>query len=559
VTPTSRRVQLLQRAWRKAPLRRLCLASGGFRLAELGVWIALTAYAYTAGGVREASLVMVAELVPATVFALAVGRFIHRYGPAPVLRWGLAVQGLSMLATAVLLRQGDNIGAYAFAIVSATAVTSTRPAQSVLIPILVDGPDDLTAANVFLGSVRAAVIMTAVGSWAVFAVMSVVVAASTAMVWTLPNTVVSGEDDEESVIAGIQAVAHEPGPRVMVLAVAAYYMVIGALDVLAVVIAVQLLGKSESFAGWVTTAIGVGCIVAGAVTVALIGRRWIAPWVLVSGFAIGLALVAVSLVGSLLGASILLLVAFGVATTTFELTALMLLQRVSRLDLIGQVFALVEALQMAMLAVGAAIVPLAVRWFGSRWSPAAVGVLFIVVVAAMGTKIVLIDRHARVPITEMAVLRATPLFAALPGPALETVAREARWIEAAAGVEIVRQGDPGMEFFVVVSGRLAVFIDGVARATLERGDGFGEIALIRDVPRTATVCATTDAALLVVDRDPFLTAVTGHATTRDRASSIAAAHIDLNAAVAPEPESSAVEDGHDLDVKRVGEQVDRRQ
>ncbi len=271
---------------------------------------------------------------------------------------------------------------------------------------------------------------------------------------------------------------------------------------------------------------GVGSLIAGSISLALIGRRWIAPWILVSAVTIGVALVGVSLIDWRVAPSILMLVIFGIASTTFELTALMLLQRVSRLDLLGHVFALVEALQMAMLAVGAAIVPLAVHLFGSHWAPAAIGVLFVALVAGFGTRVVLIDRHARVPITEMAALRATPLFGALPGPALETVAREARRVEVEAGDVIVRQGDPGVEYFAVISGNLVVSRDGVERAELTRGDAFGEIALLREVPRTATVQAVTDAVLLAVDREPFLTAVTGHGTTRERASSIASAHLD---------------------------------
>jgi hypothetical protein len=401
---------------------------------------------------------------------------------------------------------------------------------------MVDGPDELTAANVFSGGLvaaaelagpaSAAVIMTTVGSWAVFAVMSVVTAASAATVWRLPAASIAADDDPESVIAGIRATARAPGPRVMVIAIAAYYVVIGALDVLAVVIAVELLRKSEAYSGFVTTAIGVGCLLAGALTITLIGRRWIAPWILISGLAIGISLVAVSLAGSSVVASMAILVTFGVATATYELTALMLLQRVSRLDIIAQVFALVEGLQMAMLAIGAALVPLAVRLFGSHWAPAAVGVLFVAFTASIGASIVLIDRNARVPITEMATLRATPLFGALPGPALETVAREARRIEAKAGTAIVVQGEPGMEYFAVISGDLVVSIDGTDRSELGRGDGFGEIALLRDVPRAATVRAISDAVLLAVDREPFLTAVTGHAATGDRASSIAAKHLE---------------------------------
>jgi MFS family permease len=535
-TTTGQRLQLVRHAWRQRSLRRLCLAMFGFRVAELAVWIALTAYAYSAGGVSEASAVVVAELVPATLFALAVGGLIRRNGAGRVLRWGLVVQSAAMVEAAVFLHRGDNVSAYVGAIVAATAITTTRPSQSVLMPSLVNGPDELTAANVLSGSLlatagligpaMAALLMTASGSWAVFAVMAAVAVASAAAVWRLPTTHAVGEEDPESLLAGLRAIARTPGPRVIVLAVAVYYIVIGALDVLAVVIAVELLGKSAAFSGYLTTAVGVGAVIAGSITLALIGRRWIAPWILTSALTIGVAFVAVSLSDSRTGLSIVILVVFGVASTTYELTALMLLQRVSRLDLLGHVFALVEALQMAMLAVGAALVPLAVNLFGSQWAPAAIGVLFVGLVAGLATRVVSIDRHARVPITEMAALRSTPLFGALPGPALETVAREARRIEAAAGDVLVRQGDPGSEYFAVISGNLLVSRDGEDVAQLTRGDAFGEIALIREVPRTATVRATTDAVLLAVDREPFLTAVTGHGTTHERASSIASAHLD---------------------------------
>ena len=107
---TQPRIQPLRRAWSNRSLRRLCLALGGFRLAELGAWIALTAYAYEAGGVREASALLVVQLVPATGFALVVGTLIRRFGASQVLRWGLAAQSATMLLTALLLHQGDNAG-----------------------------------------------------------------------------------------------------------------------------------------------------------------------------------------------------------------------------------------------------------------------------------------------------------------------------------------------------------------------------------------------------------------------------------------------------------------
>jgi len=536
MTTTAQRIDLLRRAWRNGSLRRLCLAVAGFRLAEIAVWIAITAYAYAAGGVGEASAVTIAQLVPATLFALAVGSLIRRHGPARILRYGLAVQSVSMLLTAVFLHAGVNPLAFAGAIVAASAVTTTRPAQSVLTPTLVDGPDQLTAANVLTGLLLgasvlagpavAAILMTWVGTWAVLAVMAVVVAVAAATVWRLPEAQVASAEDPQSVVAGIRATAREPGPRVMVLALSAHYVVVGAYDVVSVVIAVEILGKSESFTGFLTTATGVGSVIAGTCALAVIGRRWISPWILVSGVFSGAALVLVSVVGARVAASMLVLAAFGAATAMYELTALMLLQRVSRLDLLGHVFALVEALQMAMLAVGAAIVPLAVALFGSAWAPAAIGALFALLVATFAVGVVRIDRDARVPITEMATLRATPLFGALPGPALETVARESRRIAVPAGDAVVVQGETGSEYYAIISGRLSVSIDGATVAELERGDGFGEIALLRDVPRSATVRALDESVLLAVDREPFLTAVTGHAVTSDRASSIAARHLD---------------------------------
>ena len=222
----------------------------------------------------------------------------------------------------------------------------------------------------------------------------------------------------------------------------------------------------------------------------------------------------------------LVLVGFGVATAMYELTALMLLQRVSRLDLLGHVFALVEALQMAMLAVGAAIVPLAVALFGSEWAPAAIGVLFVLLVATFAAGVVRIDRDARVPITEMATLRVTPLFGALPGPALETVARESRRVAVPAGHAVVVQGETGSEYYAIISGRLV----GVDRRR-HRGGARAGRRLRRDRaparrPAIGDGAGHDESVLLAVGREPFLTAVTGHAVTSDRASSIAARHLD---------------------------------
>ena len=229
----------------------------------------------------------------------------------------------------------------------------------------------------------------------------------------------------------------------MVVAIAAYYAVIGAFDVLAVVIAVELLRKTSAFGGYVTTAAGFGCVVGGTISLAVIGRRWLAPWVVITGLGMGASLVAVSFVGSRVVVSIVVLVAFGTAEGLYELTALMLLQRVSRLDLVGHIFALVEALQMAMLAVGTAMVPLAVELFGSRWATAAIGVLLAIVVVLFcggdrqGRQERVRSAHRDGGAARHAALRRTARARARYGGA------EARRLELPAGEVVVQQGDPG--------------------------------------------------------------------------------------------------------------------
>ena len=528
-----RRIVALRRVGTNDPLRRLLLAFAFFRVAELAVWITITAYAFQVGGVRQAALVLVAQLVPASIFAMLVGGLMHRFGATRLLRGGYLAQSFGLgFAAVALIGSGPHLLVYAGAVFAATTVTVTRPCQAVIAPALVIGAEELTAANVVVGLIdgaagligpaTAAVLMSLLGTWAALAVMAAATASAAGLVWRLPGQPHSvADDDMDSPIIGLRTVIRTPGPRVLVAGLAAHSILLGAIDLLAVVMAVDLLGRRAAFAGWVTASFGAGMAIAGLAAIAVIGRERLAPGIIGSAVGAGVSLALVSVVGRRLAPVMVLVAACGLAASWYELTSRMLLQRIARLDLLGHVFSMVEAMQMAMLAIGSASVPVLVRWFGAENAPIGIGILMVVTVVLLAPALVRIDRGAKVPVTEMAALRASRLFSPLPAPALETLARDARHRDYAAGTNMIRMGDAGEEYFILLRGRVEVSAHGQVLNQLTAGEGFGEIALLHGTPRAATVQALEQSHVLVVDRPAFITAVTGHAPTLDGATAIA--------------------------------------
>ena len=164
---------------------------------------------------------------------------------------------------------------------------------------------------------------------------------------------------------------------------------------------------------------------------------------------------------------------------------------------------------MLGLAAGSAAAPLFVSGFGPRGAFAAAGVLLLAVVVSTWSRLSKVDARAVAPGPELALLRSIPIFA----PLAEHVAEQLSWslipMEVPAGTVVIREGDAGDRFYLVAEGTLAVTVGHEPRRELGPGSSFGEIALLRDVPRTATVTALTDCRLLALERDVFLQAVTG--------------------------------------------------
>ena len=176
---------------------------------------------------------------------------------------------------------------------------------------------------------------------------------------------------------------------------------------------------------------------------------------------------------------------------------------------------------MAGLAVGALLVPGLVHLGGSRLALLGVAAVLPLAAAAGGRALFGLDSGTPVPVVQIALLRSLPLFAELPAPPLEGLAGALTPVTVPAGTELIRQGDPGDAYYAIAAGELDATQDGHFLRRCGRGEGVGEIALLRDIPRTATVTAHTDATVYKLDRDPFLTAVLGHAPTQRQADRIA--------------------------------------
>jgi hypothetical protein len=214
----------------------------------------------------------------------------------------------------------------------------------------------------------------------------------------------------------------------------------------------------------------------------------------------------------------------GISRSVTDLIADVLLHRSAPPEILASVYAVIEIFAGVGLLLGSIGAQALIAVSGVEAALFGTGVFFLLLVAATMRSMRLADDSADVPVVSMSLIRRLPVFSSLPAAELETLSRAAEEIRTKPGEAIVVEGDVGERYYAVMSGSYDVSIRGVRVARAERGHGFGEVALLASVPRTATVTSNTEGLLLAVDRTPFLIAVTGHDSTRQAAWGVVRSH-----------------------------------
>jgi MFS family permease len=532
--------EAIGRVFRNPGLRRIQLA---FAASIVGDWanlVAASVYVYTQSGAFGVGALAVARYLSIALTGPFMATLADRFSRTRVMVVSDLVRVVLVSSAAVVIEtDGSEWIVYAIAIATAIAGTVFRPAQAALLPGLARNPAELTAANVvastiesvgfFAGPALGGLLLAVADIPAVYAFNAVTFVVSAVLVGAVRAPAIeraraADEDAAASegfvreVSAGFRAIAADRGLLTLVGVYAAQTVVAGASGVFVVVLALEELEIGNAGVGVLDSIMGIGALAGGFVALVLAQRGRLALDFGVGVLLWSLPLLLLALRPSLEIAVVVFLM-IGLGNSIVDINAYTILQRLVPDEVMGRVFGAVESVLIATMALGALAAPLLVELAGLATMfvvlGGAVGALAIVLLPALGR----IDRTALAP-AGVELLRGVPFLSPLPEPVLERLARSLQRIEVPAGTDVITAGEPGDRFYVIESGEVEIVGE-----RFGPGDSFGEIALLRDVPRQATVTATTDLVLLALDGPPFVRAVTGHGESSDVAETVVLSRI----------------------------------
>jgi len=516
-------VSALGVAVRNDNIRRVELAWGAAIGAEWAHFVALGVFAYERGGTAAVGVAGLVRLLPAAALAPFAASLGDRFRRERFLLAMTLIGSGALAASAAASFAGEQALVFVFAAVIGVSSTLIRPALQALLPSLARTPEELIASNAatstvesvgtLVGPLMAGVLVSFADVGVVFiggAGMLLAAAALLARVRVEGRIGLAAVDQSarRRIGAGFEAIALAPRPRLLIALGVAQCFVRGCLNVLIVVAVFDVLHGNAAEVGYLTAAIGVGGLLGALGAMTLGARRLALPF--------GLALVFWGLPITLIAprpyfaAAVFLLAIVGAANSVEDVALFTLLQRSVPDDILTRVLGVFWGLAMGAVAIGSIAAPVVVKAVGPRPAFVVVGSILPLLTLANYRRLVEIDGTAA-PAPELEIIARVPMFAPLSIAMKERVAVNLVPVRLSADELVIRAGDAGDRFYIVSAGELDIDAGGVHTAA-RHGDYFGEIALLRDVPRTATVTATVDSQLYALQRDAFLAAVTGHST-----------------------------------------------
>ncbi len=539
----------LTSVFRNAALRKIQLALLGSLIGDWAYSTAVAVFAYGVGGAKAVGFYFTVRLALMAVVAPFLATLADRLPRKSVMIGCDVARFVLVIAAALCLWAGTpSWPVFVLAGLASLAGSAFRPAQNALMPSLADSPEELTAANgasstlesvsFFFGPALGAFLVTLTDVPTVFVLNAVTFLWSAALVATIrprPGALAeqaaaeagSGATDDEAkppagilreTTAGFRAVRDDRNILMVGSLLCAQTVIAGATAVFTVVMAVEILHGGAKDVGYIDSAFGVGAIIGGFVAIGRARKRKLA-----TDMSFGVVLWSIPLVAlwasptPVMVFAVIILMGFG--NPLVDVNFATILQRITPDEVMGRVFGTLEGACIATMALGALIMPFLIDGFGLGRGLGLLGVAVSVLVLPWVPRALRLDRTLAVP-PGVPLLQAVAMFAPLTPATVEGLARKLTRFEVPAGSVIVREGQESDRFFVIESGQVAVSHGDVFIRHEGPGDFFGEIGLLRDVPRTATIVAETDTVLQVLERDDFLNAVTGQSEARVAAEAI---------------------------------------
>ena len=510
-------------------------------LASAAGWafsVVIAVYAFDRSGATAVGIVLAARLLPAVVAAPLSGALVDRIGRATVVAGACALQAVSIGASAAIMgANGPLWPIVVLAAVTGAAATAPRPALEALMPALAQTPAELTRANAAWGAIDnagfllgggvGAASIAVLGTGAVTAIAAGLLAVAAGLALRLPWVTATETDEPEAetagladVLGGLRVLRDAPLLRTAFMLLAGLLLVEGAVEVQLPALAIGVLHMGNGGPGQLYIVWGIGGVLGSAVLLALVRRRGYGLALLVGclGFAIGVGVSGAD--GSAL--ALVAMLPAGIGMALVEVAFMALVPRLADDSVAGRIYALAEVAYSGVAGAGALLAPVLIRALGVSGSLAAGGAAFGLLALTASRMLGRLDAGQETASRVRELLRSVGFLAPLPLPRLERLVRRAESVAVPAGTRIVRAGEPGSDFYVIEEGSVEIEEYGRRQGP---GDGFGEIALLLNRPRTATVRAITDVRLWTISRRAFVAAVSAHGNVKQLADTTIQDHL----------------------------------